>query len=261
MKILVSNDDGIGAPGLRALAEALGTLGEVTVVAPDRERSAAGHSLTLHRPLRASRLDRNWYSVDGTPTDAVALALKGLLAHPPDLVVAGINEGANLGDDVTYSGTVAAAAEATLDGRPAIAVSLATGGDGRHLETAAHYAVVLAAEVARRGLPAGTLLNVNVPNLPRGDVRGVIFTRQARRRYSETIVEKVDPRGKTYYWIGGGPPDWEAGEGTDYHAVRSGAVSVTPLHLDLTHYGALEVLRAWDLSPNGHRAGARIAGQ
>jgi 5'-nucleotidase len=259
VNILVTNDDGIGAPGLRALAEALHVLGPVTVVAPDRERSAAGHSLTLHRPLRAQQVDRNWYSVDGTPTDAVALALKGLLDLPPDLVVAGINEGANLGDDVTYSGTVAAAAEATLDGRPAMAVSLASGGEERHWGTAAHYAVMLAAEVARRGLPAGTLLNVNVPNVPVGVIRGMICTRQARRRYSETIVEKVDPRGKTYYWIGGGPPDWEAGEGTDYHAVQSGAVSVTPLHLDLTNYGALEALRAWDLSPNGHRAGAGVA--
>ncbi len=261
MNILVSNDDGIGAPGLRALAEALAVLGEVTVVAPDRERSAAGHSLTLHRPLRASRISRNWFSVDGTPTDAVALALKGLLDRPPDLVVAGINEGANLGDDVTYSGTVAAAAEATLCGRPAFAVSLATDAGRRHLETAAHYAVMLAREVMKRGLPAGTLLNVNVPNLPLEGVRGVIVTRQGRRTYSETIVEKVDPRGKTYYWIGGGPPDWEGGDGTDHHAVREGAVSVTPLHLDLTNYTALEALRDWDLSTNGHRAGTRIGGR
>ena len=258
MDILVSNDDGIGAPGLQALAEALAELGEVTVVAPDRERSAAGHSLTLHRPLRVTRIDRRWYSVDGTPTDAVALALKGLLDRPPDLVVAGINEGANLGDDVTYSGTVAAAAEATLCGRPAMAVSLAMDGEGRHLETAAAYAVMVAREMARRGLPAGTLLNMNVPNVPAEAVRGVAFTRQGRRTYSETVVEKVDPRGKTYYWIGGGPPEWEAGEGTDFDALRAGFVSLTPLHLDLTNYTALEVLRAWDLSPNGHQAGVGI---
>ncbi len=260
MKILLSNDDGIGAPGLMALAKALAVLGEVTVIAPDRERSAAGHSLTLNRPLRASRVDRNWYSVDGTPSDCVALALMGLLPRRPDLVVAGINEGANLGDDVTYSGTVAAAAEATLGGCPAFAVSLATDGEGRHLETAAHYAMVVAREVGARGLPAGTLLNVNVPNLPLERLTGVAITRQGRRAYSETIVEKVDPRGKSYYWIGGGPPRWEPGEGTDYEAVTAGAVSITPLHLDLTNYAVLEALRAWDLSPNGHGPSARSWG-
>ena len=252
MRILLSNDDGIGAPGLKALAEALAALGEVTVVAPDRERSAAGHSLTLNRPLRASRLDRNWYSVDGTPSDCVALALMGLLPRRPDLVVAGINDGANLGDDVTYSGTVAAAAEGTLGGCPAFAVSLAADGDKRHLDTAAHYAALVAGEVGARGLPAGTLLNVNVPNRPLGHLKGVAITRQGRRTYSETIVEKVDPRGKTYYWIGGGPPRWEGGEGTDYEAVEAGAVSITPLHLDLTNYTALEALRAWGISSNGH---------
>ena len=257
MRILLSNDDGISAPGLRALAEGLAVWGEVTVVAPDRERSAAGHSLTLNRPLRASRVGRHWYSVDGTPSDCVALALTGLLPRRPDLVVAGINEGANLGDDVTYSGTVAAAAEATLGGCPAFAVSLATDGEGRHLETAAQYALVVARAVAARGLPPGTLLNVNVPNLPPDRLRGVAITRQGRRSYSETIVEKVDPRGKIYYWIGGGAPRWEPGEGTDYEAVRAGAVSVTPLHLDLTNYTALETLRGWDLSPNGHGPSAR----
>ena len=257
MKILISNDDGIGAPGLKVLAEALAVLGEVTVVAPDRERSAAGHSLTLNRPLRASRVDRNWFSVDGTPSDCVALALTGLLPRPPDLVVAGINEGANLGDDVTYSGTVAAAAEATLGGCPAFAVSLAVDGEGRHLKTAARFALVVAREVSARGLPPGTLLNVNVPNQPLDRLRGVAITRQGRRTYSETIIEKVDPRGKTYYWIGGGPPRWEPGQDTDYEAVRAGAVSITPLHLDLTNYGALEALRAWDLSPNGHGPSTR----
>lgn len=253
VKILLSNDDGIGAPGLKALAEALADVGDVIVVAPDRERSAAGHSLTLNRPLRASRIDRNWYSVDGTPSDCVALALKGLLPWRPDLVVAGINEGANLGDDVTYSGTVAAAAEATLAGFPAFAISLSTEGEGYHLEAAARTAVVVAREVGARGLPAGTLLNVNVPNLPLERLQGVAITRQGRRTYSETIIEKVDPRGKVYYWIGGGPPHWEGGDGTDYEAVSRGAVSVTPLHLDLTNYSALGALRAWNLSPNGHR--------
>ncbi|MGH7751868.1 MAG: 5'/3'-nucleotidase SurE, partial [Gemmatimonadales bacterium] len=240
MRILVTNDDGIGAPGLQALADALAVLGEVTVVAPDRERSAVGHSITLNRPLRANRLDRNWYSVDGTPTDCVALALKGLLPRAPELVVAGINEGANLGDDVTYSGTVAAAAEGTLCGCVAFAVSLGMESDPRHWRTAGHFAVVVAREVASRGLPPGTLLNVNVPNLPLDRIRGVAVTRQGRRTYSETIVEKVDPRGKTYYWIGGEPPHWECEGGSDYDAVMAGAVSVTPLHLDLTNYAVLE---------------------
>lgn len=256
VRILVSNDDGIAAPGLRALAEALAAIGDVTVVAPDRERSAAGHSLTLSHPLRVSRMGANWYSVDGTPTDCVALALMGLLPGRPELVVAGINEGTNLGDDVTYSGTVAAAVEATLCGCPAFAVSLATDGGGLHLETAAGYAVTVARELAARGLPPGTLLNVNVPNLPPERLRGVAITRQGRRVYSESIVEKVDPRGRTYYWIGGAPPRWEGGEGTDHEAVAAGAISVTPLHVDLTNYTALEGLRAWDLSPNGHRAEA-----
>jgi len=254
VRILVTNDDGVGAPGLKALADALAELGEVTVVAPDRERSATGHSITLNRPLRANRIHRGWYSVDGTPADCVALALKGLLPEPAELVVAGINEGTNLGDDVTYSGTVAAAAEGTLCGCPAFAVSLGTeGGSGPHWETAGRYAVVVAREITSRGLPPGTLLNVNVPDLPLDRIRGVAVTRQGRRTYSETIVEKVDPRGKTYYWIGGEPPRWERGGGTDYDALMAGAVSVTPLHLDLTNYAALESLRAWTLSPNGHR--------
>jgi 5'-nucleotidase len=254
LRILISNDDGIGAPGLRVLADTLAALGEVTVVAPDRERSAAGHSITLTRPLRASRLDRNWYSVDGTPTDCIALALRGFLPEPPELVVAGINEGTNLGDDVTYSGTVAAAAEATLCGCSAFAVSLAVEGEARHWGTAAQYAVIVARAIASHGLPAGTLLNVNVPNLALERIRGVAVTRQGRRTYSETIVQKVDPRGKTYYWIGGEPPRWEQEGGTDYDAVRAGAVSVTPLHLDLTNYAVLDTLQTWSLSPNGHAA-------
>jgi 5'-nucleotidase len=248
--ILVSNDDGIGAAGLRALAESLSNLGEVVVVAPDRERSAAGHSLTLSRPLRASHLDLGWYSVDGTPTDCITLAVMGLLSRRPSLVAAGINHGSNLGDDVTYSGTVSSAIEATLQGIPAFAVSLA--GDGEFdFRGAAAIAERLAEEVLRRGLPRDTLLNVNVPNLAPDAIRGVRVTRQGRRVYGETVVQKVDPRGKAYYWIGGTKPKWERSGETDYEAVSNGWISVTPLHLDLTNHRVIDELKAWRLSLNG----------
>jgi len=248
--ILVCNDDGIGSAGLKALAESLSPLGEVVVVAPDRERSAAGHSLTLSRPLRAVHLDEGWYSVDGTPTDCITLAVMGLLPRRPHLVAAGINHGSNMGDDVTYSGTVSSAIEATLQGIPAFAVSVA--GDGEfNFQTAARIARRLAAEVLRRGLPRDTLLNVNVPNLPPEAIRGVAVTRQGRRVYSETVVRKIDPRGKAYYWIGGTDTNWERVGDTDYDAVSSGWISLTPLHLDLTNHGAIEELQSWGLSLNG----------
>ena len=203
--ILVSNDDGIDSAGLGALAESLAALGEVMVVAPDRERSAAGHSLTLNRPLRATPLKEGWFSVDGTPTDCITLAVTGLLPRRPQLVAAGINHGSNLGDDITYSGTVSSAIEATLQGIPAFAVSLA--GDGKlDFRGAATFAQRLAAQILRRGLPPDTLLNVNVPNLAPEGVRGIAVTRQGRRVYSETVVRKTDPRGKDYYWIGGTHP-------------------------------------------------------
>ncbi len=248
--ILVSNDDGIGAAGLKALADSLAGLGEVVVVAPDRERSAAGHSLTLSRPLRASHLEEGWYSVDGTPTDCITLAVMGLLPRRPRLVAAGINHGSNMGDDVTYSGTVASAVEATLQGIPAFAVSLAGDGDF-DFRAAARFARRLGEEILRRGLPRDTLLNVNVPNLPPEAIRGVAVTRQGRRVYSETVIRKIDPRGKAYYWIGGAEPTWEQRGGTDYEAVSDGWISLTPLHLDLTNHQALDVLRAWGLSLNG----------
>jgi len=248
--ILVCNDDGIGATGLRVLVDSLRPLGEVVVVAPDRERSAAGHSLTLNRPLRASHLDEGWYSVDGTPTDCVTLAVMGLLRRRPHLVAAGINHGSNMGDDVTYSGTVASALEATLQGIPAFAMSLA--GDGEYdFRGAGAFARQLGEEVLARGLPPDTLLNVNVPNLPPHAIRGVAVTRQGRRVYSETVVRKIDPRGKAYYWIGGTEPTWERLGDTDYDAVSSGKISVTPLHLDLTNHRAIDELKAWGLSMNG----------
>jgi 5'-nucleotidase len=248
--ILVCNDDGIGATGLRVLVDSLHPLGEVVVVAPDRERSAAGHSLTLNRPLRASHLDEGWYSVDGTPTDCVTLAVMGLLRRRPQLVAAGINHGSNMGDDVTYSGTVASALEATLQGIPAFAMSLA--GDGEYdFRGAGAFARQLGEAILARGLPADTLLNVNVPNLPPEAIRGVAVTRQGRRVYSETVVRKLDPRGKAYYWIGGTAPRWERLGDTDYDAVSSGKISVTPLHLDLTNHRAIDELKAWGLSMNG----------
>ena len=248
--ILVSNDDGIRSAGLRALVTGLEALGEVAVVAPDRERSATGHSLTLSRPLRVTPVDANWYSVDGTPTDCITLAVMELLSRRPHLVATGINHGSNLGDDVTYSGTVASAMEATLQGIPAIAVSVA-GDRAFDFRAAAACARRLAEEVLRRGLPADTLLNVNVPNLPPDAIQGWAVTRQGRRVYSESVVRKTDPRGHAYYWIGGASCAWQPGAETDHEAVERGWVSVTPLHLDLTNHRALDELRRWNLSKNG----------
>ncbi len=248
--ILVSNDDGVGSAGLRVLAETLGKYGDVVVVAPDRERSASGHSLTLSRPLRALRLGEGWYSVDGTPTDCVTLGVMELLPRRPDLVAAGINHGSNLGDDVTYSGTVASAIEGALQGLPAIAVSVA--GEGElDFRAAVRCVERVAPEILRRRLPPDTLLNINVPNLPPEAIRGIAVTRQGRRVYSETVVRKEDPRGKTYYWIGGASPRWEGGGGTDYEAVMNGWISITPLHLDLTNHAAVDELKGWGLSFNG----------
>ena len=252
--ILVTNDDGIRSAGLRALVDSLKSVGEVVVVAPDRERSATGHSLTLTRPLRVTTADPGWYSVDGTPTDCVMLAVMELLPCKPQLVAAGINHGSNLGDDVTYSGTVASAIEATLQGIPALAIS-AAGNGNFDFRTSAACARRLAEEVLRRGLPRDTLLNVNVPDLPQDAVRGWTVTRQGRRVYNETVVRKVDPRGHAYYWIGGAAASWEPGGETDYDAVTKGWVSVTPLHLDLTNHRALPVIREWGLSMNGSASG------
>jgi 5'-nucleotidase len=248
--ILVSNDDGIGSAGLKSLAESLSELGEVMVVAPDRERSAAGHSLTLSRPLRASHLGQGWYSVDGTPTDCITLAVMGLLPRRPHMVAAGINHGSNMGDDVTYSGTVSSAIEATLQGIPAFAISVTGDGDF-DFRASGQFAKRLGEEILRRGLPRDTLLNVNVPNVPPEAIRGVAVTRQGRRVYSETVVQKIDPRGKAYYWIGGAAPMWEQLGETDYEAVSAGWISVTPLHLDLTNHQVIDDLKAWGLSLNG----------
>jgi len=241
--ILVSNDDGIHAPGLAALAAALETVGEVYVVAPDRERSAVGHALTLHRPLRVESLGACRFAVNGTPTDCVNLAILGILPVRPDVVVAGINSGSNLGDDVTYSGTVSAAMEGSLLGVPALAVSLVDAGDGADYGPAARAAVELTRLLLRDREGGVTLVNVNVP---RGGPRGIRMTRLGRRIYSEKVTEQRDPRGKVYYWIGAGPPAWEAGEDTDFAAVHAGYISVTPLHLDLTSYDGVRALKPWE---------------
>jgi len=240
--ILVTNDDGIHAAGLAVLAEALSELGDLYVVAPDREQSAVGHALTLHRPLRVDRLGERRFAINGTPSDCVNLAVLGLLPEPPVLVVSGINHGSNLGDDVTYSGTVSAAMEGTLLGVPSMAVSQAEG-EASGFDSAGRVAALVAARVLVEGLPAKTLLNVNVP---RGEIRGVRMTRLGHRVYREKVVQEVDPRGRPYYWIGAGPPEWREDEASDIAAVHAGWASVTPLHLDLTHFGALGKMSEWE---------------
>jgi len=243
--ILVSNDDGVRSEGVEALAEVLKELGTVYVVAPDRERSAASHSLTLTHPLRVERLGPRVYSVDGTPTDCVNLGVNGILRGKKiELLVSGINKGANLGDDITYSGTVSAAMEGTLLGIPSVAVSLVTRSKFR-FDVAAEFALAVARKVMRKGLPDDTLLNVNVPNVGREEIRGVRMTRMGKRIYGDIIVEKRDPRGRKYYWIGGDHHRGEEVPGSDLEAIDENCVSITPIHLDLTHYGALRALRKW----------------
>jgi 5'-nucleotidase len=243
MVILVSNDDGIHSEGIRALEEVLKTVGEVHTVAPDRERNAVSHALTLHRPLRVQEIAARRFAVDGTPTDCVNLAVKGLLPVRPQLVVSGINKGPNLGDDIMYSGTVSAAIEGAILGIPSIAVSLAAFRDF-FFAVAAEFTAALAARVLKQGIPRDTLLNVNVPQLPAPEIKGYRLTRQGKRRYGEAIVERVDPRGKKYYWIGGDDLGFVPEEGTDCMAVHQGFISVTPLHIDLTNYKSFQEIQA-----------------
>ena len=244
MHILISNDDGYMAPGIRALAAALKTIARVTVVAPDRDRSGASNSLTLDNPIRAREMDDDVTCVDGTPTDCVHLAITGLLDGEPDMVIAGINAGANLGDDVLYSGTVAAAMEGRFLGLPAIAVSLASE-KPRNYDTAAAVALELVKRLESGSLPADTILNVNVPDVAPGDLKGMQATRLGHRHKSEPVVPMEDPRGRPVYWVGPAGLEQDAGPGTDFHAVRSGHVSVTPLDVDLTRYTALEQVGSW----------------
>lgn len=248
MAILVSNDDGVSAQGIRVLAAELALLDEVWVVAPDRDQSGVSHSVTLQRPLRIDEVAPRVFSVDGTPTDCVNLAINGILPQRPRLVVAGINHGANLGDDVTYSGTVSAAMEATLLGVPAIAMSqVYRGREAPDFVAAARFARSLARRLLDQPLPRDTLLNVNVPHLPAAEIDGYVVTRQGKRRYGDAVVEKVDPRGRKYYWIAGDPLDFVDAEGTDFDAVKMGRISITPLHLDLTNYDSFRALEGLDV--------------
>jgi 5'-nucleotidase len=246
VRILLTNDDGIEAVGLRELEAGLAGLGELFVVAPDREQSASSHALTLQRPLRIDRRGENRYAVDGTPTDCVFLGVNQVLREKrPDLVISGINRGGNLGDDLTYSGTVAAAFEATLLGIPALAVSLEIARE-HHFATAAGVAARIAQQVLKVGMPPDTLFNINVPDLPRAELKGLRITRQGKRTYSDEVRENVDPRGRHYYWIGGEVLPDTAAAGTDSAAVRAGFVSLTPVHLDLTNYRVMEPLKSWE---------------
>lgn len=235
-RILVTNDDGVFSEGIKLLAASLSQIAEVVVVAPDREQSATGHSLTLHRPLRMQQIESDVYSVDGTPTDCVNLGVLWLLKdRPPDLVVSGVNFGANMGDDVTYSGTVSATFEGTLLGIPSVAFSQEVG-ENFSFEKATRFAKRFVEVLLSESLPEDLLLNVNIPS---AEIEGVRFTRLGKRRYQQVVVEKTDPRGKNYFWIAG-TPEWQEEEGTDHSAVSSGWVSITPLHLDLTDYRGLE---------------------
>lgn len=246
MLILVTNDDGVRSPGLRALAECMQDIGDVFVVAPDRNRSAVGHALTLDLPLRAEEIKTGIFAVDGTPTDCVNLGIHGLLKKRPDLVVSGINLGSNIGDDITYSGTVSAALEAALMGLPAFAVSLdCRQFHGDDLATASTFSRHLAETIRKNGLPRGTFLNVNVPA---GGCAGVSLTRQGKRRYGEAVVCNKDPRGRHYYWIGGSEVGFEDIPGTDCSALRDGMISVTPLHTNLTHEQSYVELQKWELT-------------
>lgn len=244
MRILISNDDGYLAPGIHAMARELAKVAEVTVVAPERDRSGASNSLTLDRPLQLKRATNGFYYVNGTPTDCVHLAVTGMLDLAPDMVVSGVNDGANMGDDTVYSGTVAAATEGYLLGVPSLAVSL-VGRSPTQFETAAIVARELVERLARRPLREGVLLNVNVPDLPYDALLGHKTTRLGKRHRAEPVVRDSNPRGETIYWVGpvGGAQD--AGEGTDFHAVANGFVSVTPLQIDLTRFAQIENISSW----------------
>ncbi len=244
MRILLSNDDGYFAPGIDYLARALADLGEITVVAPERDRSGASNSLTLDRPLSLRRTANGFYHVNGTPTDCVHLAVTGMLDTLPDMVVSGINHGANMGDDTIYSGTVAAATEGYLLGVPAIAVSL-VGKSGTHFATAAHVAHQLVQRYLANPVKEPMLLNVNVPDIPLAELKGIKVTRLGRRHKAEPVVKATTPRGETVYWVGAAGEAADAGEGTDFHAVANNYASVTPLQIDLTHSAQLAMIQDW----------------
>jgi len=246
-KILVTNDDGILSEGITLLAKALREIGDVFVVAPDREKTAIAHSITLHRPLRMEKMRKNVYSVDGTPADCVHLGVNVILPKKPQLVVSGINKGGNLGDDVTYSGTVSAAFEGTLLGIPSFAISLVSRSHFK-FRTAAQFALKVARHIIKNGLPKDTLLNINVPNMDEKEIKSYKITQQGRWTHDGSgVIEKVDPRGRKYYWIGEGPLVFDQRGDTDFEAVSDSHISITPLHLDLTNYSSIRQLKKWKL--------------
>ncbi|MEC4670604.1 MAG: 5'/3'-nucleotidase SurE [Nitrospirota bacterium] len=257
MNILVTNDDGIESPGLKALAQAMKKLGEVWVVAPERPQNAVGRAITLHKPLRLKYVKKRTFAVNGTPVDCVTLGFGQLLKdQQPGLVISGINKGLNLGDDVTNSGTVAAALEGAIRGIPSIAISL----DGQRVFRYSVAALVVqrvADMVLRLGLPPDTLLNVNVPDLPLGGIKGVKFTSLTRRRYKNPVIERTDPRGGKYYWIAGEQVSWRRYRDSDLEAVTEGMVSITPLHFDMTHYQALKSLKSWESDLHSYLKGKK----
>lgn len=242
--ILVTNDDGVYSEGILSLFNAMTTIGKAVMVAPDREKSAVSHSITLHRPLKVEKLKKDIYALNGTPTDCVTVAVSKVLKRKPDILVSGINKGGNLGDDLTYSGTVSAAMEGTILDIPSLAVSM-VGGPSYHFSTASKFAKRIVQQLLKYCMPKDTLLNINVPNLPSRKIKGIHMTRQGKRVYSNDIRDIRDPRDETYYWIGGGTQSWEEGKDTDFHAVTHGYVSVTPVHLDLTNYSALDYLKTY----------------
>jgi 5'-nucleotidase len=244
MRILLSNDDGYFSPGIEHLARALSSVAEITVVAPERDRSGASNSLTLDRPLSLKQSANGFYYVNGTPTDCVHLAVTGMLDEKPDMVVSGINNGANMGDDTIYSGTVAAATEGYLLGVPSVAVSLCSGA-GVHYETAARVALEVVGMIRQRRIGEPVLLNVNVPDVPYEALSGWAVTRLGKRHKAESVVRTVTPRDETVYWVGAAGAAQDAGEETDFHAVAAKLVSITPLQIDLTHFAQLAMVRSW----------------
>lgn len=244
--ILISNDDGVYSEGLRILARRLKQVGRVVIVAPDQERSAASHAVTLHRPLRVKKISQDVYAVDGTPTDCINLGINEILRQRPDIIISGINHGPNLGDDVHYSGTVSAALEGGIMDVPSFAISLVARERFR-FETAAEFAVKLVKKILCDGLPKGVILNVNVPNLPQSQIKGYEITEQGKRNYGNIIVEKIDPRGRKYYWIGGEEAGFDDIPNTDCTAVAEGKISITPLRVNMTDKASLNSLKKWKL--------------
>ena len=244
MRILLSNDDGYFAPGIDCLAQRLAEIADVTVVAPERDHSGASNSLTLNRPLSLKRAPNGYYYVNGTPTDCVHLAVTGMLDELPDMVVSGVNHGANLGDDIVYSGTVAAATEGFLLGVPSLAISLCSV-HGTNFEAAAQVGLDLVQQILNRGKQGPLLLNVNVPDLPYDKLQGRVVTRMGRRHTAEGVIRTITPRGETVYWVGPAGAAKEAGEGTDFYAIAQNQVSITPLHLDFTHHATLPEIGEW----------------